>query len=221
MKRSEQIISIFNNAIEDIKNDWRTKDRELYITKSILNLDWIEDGTHLVEKKKTKDYLKKIYLDCDNELFTTIGLPNEYYFIHEPFGPKRSPDYLFITPKGFFGGEDKTKKSGNIEWNTGTPGENKFICFYDRKDKKIYLLHGLDWGWTREHSIVYNQSTVQLQKLTEEIYKRNFVDKNLYLGPITKMFPYHRRMLLDRNKIKDIYDKEIKNVKILFEKYLD
>ncbi len=201
VKKSEQLINLFSAIVDDIKNDWKSKDREVYVSKMILGLDWIEDGSFLIKKKKTKDYLKKIYFDYDNDLFTTVGLPNQYYFIHEPFGPRSSPDYLFITPKGFFGGEDKTKKSGNIEWNTGTPGENKFISFYDRKDQKLYLLHSLDWGWTKEHSESYSNSTAQLQKLTEEIYKKNFQDKGLYVGPITKMFPYHRRMLLDRNKI--------------------
>jgi len=92
------------------------------------------------------------------------------------------------------------------------------------KDREVYvskMILGLDWGWTKEHSESYSNSTAQLQKLTEEIYKKNFQDKGLYVGPITKMFPYHRRMLLDRNKIKDIYDKDMKNVKSLFEEYLD
>jgi len=129
-----------------MENDWNRKEREAYTMSKLLEIPWLKDGSFYTNDKKNRDKLKKIYFEHRHSSFTSSELGGGYFIIHEPFGSKSSPDYLLITPNGILGIEDKSNKKNKIEWNSGTPGQDKIITFFQKGEKKVYLF--TSWAWT-------------------------------------------------------------------------
>ena len=221
MNKRQQLMFIFFGMVTESKNDWKSKEREIFATQAILKLDWVKDGTKIFRKnKKLNKKLKNHYFNWENDAITSKGYEHDYYFIHEPFGPNCSPDYLFITPYGFFGIEDKATKEGTIAFNTGTPGENKIIIYTDTKEKMVYPTHGSAWGWTKKHKEALMRTDARLKEVANVIFQEEMEKDGLWEGPIKKFSFYMRRMLVDGNMVKDIYDPELKEVNSILDFYL-
>ena len=213
----KEVKEVLKSIINDESNNWNSKEREKITFDRLIGLGWLHDGNFLTENKKFKDSLKKYYFSYDQKRVNTYGMEFDYYVIHEPFG-NSSPDFLFLTPCGFFGIEDKSGEKNIIEWNTGTPGENKIITFFDRVGKNVYLLHSDDYGWSKEISIKYSEFTQSVISFARDEFNRLFGDAS---DIISKMTYYARPMLLDRNKISEIYNPSESNVDKLLMEYLD
>jgi hypothetical protein len=148
-----------------------------------------------------------------SEYFNDINV-NSIYVLQEPFGSKLSPDFLFITSKGVVGVEDKSSKTGKVSFNTGTPGGNKFIMYYDRTLKKIYLITGKQWGWEDDIESEYKQFTKDMINYAKKEFEKKFGER------IKNMEYYARPMLVDKNKINTICDKDEMDVVNMLRKYI-
>ena len=215
--KSIELKTILKSLVEQFSNNWNSKEREEYSISKLLELEWLNNGQHLLSDSFTKK-LKKCYFSCNHKEITSEGMEHDYYIIHEPFGSKCSPDYLFITPFGIFGIEDKSSTNHKITWNTGTPGENKIITYFDKKENKVYLITSMEYGWTEEQSKLYREFTQkQIQRANEE-FKQLFGESTPALA---NMGYYSRPMLTDKNNVRDIYDPEEINVDGILKGYLD
>jgi hypothetical protein len=210
------------NTINDIGNNWNSKDREDFIYNQVTSLPFITEGDFILNDKACISKLKSIYNSSDPSKFTTLSLStyfenidvNSIYFIKEPFGSKASPDFLIISSNGILGIEDKSSKGGKVTFNTGTPGGNKFIMYYDKTDKKIYLVSGKNWGWENDIESEYKQFTKEMIIYAKNKFEERFGDR------IKKMSYYARPMLVDSNKVKDIWDKDEEAVMSMLRKHI-
>jgi len=208
------LIDVLKNTVNNIGNNWTSKDREDYIFNQVTSLDFINDGQFILDNKACVAKMKPVYNSSDPSKFTTITLSNYFddidvdsvYFIKEPFGSKASPDFLIVSSNGLLGIEDKSSKGGKVTFNTGTPGGNKFIMYYDRKDKKIFLISGKQWGWENDIEREYKQFTKEMIDYAKNKFEERFGDR------VKKMTYYARPMLVDKNKIKDIWNKDEEDV---------
>jgi len=216
------LIDVLKNTVNNIGNNWTSKDREDYIFNQVTSLDFINDGQFILDNKACVAKMKPVYNSSDPSKFTTITLSNYFddidvdsvYFIKEPFGPKASPDFLIVSSNGLLGIEDKSSKGGKVTFNTGTPGGNKFIMYYDRKDKKIFLISGKQWGWENDIEREYKQFTKEMIDYAKNKFEERFGDR------VKKMTYYARPMLVDKNKIKDIWNKDEEDVINMLKKHL-
>jgi hypothetical protein len=216
------LVSSLKDTVNNIGNDWTSKERELYIFNQLSRLDFIKNGEFIKKNKKIIDTIKLVYNSNTPTSFTTMDLNLLYpevevdkiYIIQEPFGTKASPDFLFITNKGIFGLEDKSSNNGKISFNTGTPGGNKFIMYYNRKENKIFLLTGEKWGWNNDIENEYKKFTQEMIKNCAIEFRKRFGNK------VPKMDYYARPMLVDKNKINDIWHQDEKDVMDMLRKYI-
>ena len=208
------LVDVLKNTVNNIGNNWTSKDREDYIFNQVISLDFINDGQFILKNKACVAKMKSVYNSSDPSKFTTTTLSNYFddidvnsvYFIKEPFGSKASPDFLIVSSNGILGIEDKSSKGGKVTFNTGTPGGNKFIMYYDRKDKKIFLISGKQWGWENDIEREYKQFTKEMIDYAKNKFEERFGDR------VKKMAYYARPMLVDKNKIKDIWNKDEEDV---------
>jgi hypothetical protein len=216
MSKITQIKQILNGVLTEQENNWDSKSRELFTMSELLKLEWLNDGVGFKDDKDFIANLKECFFNYRHKEITSSDLPHDYYVIHEAFGSQSSPDYLFITPNGIFGIEDKSSDNGQISWNTGTPGDDKIITYFDKKNKKVYLVTSYEYGWTKEIGIVYKnftQSIIQFAKvgfkdLPNDIFKDECISF------------YARPMLNHNKKVKNIYDETEKNVDFILKTYL-
>jgi hypothetical protein len=216
------LVDVLKNTVNNIGNNWTSKEREDYIFNQVTSLDFINDGQFILDNKACVAKMKSVYNSSDPSKFTTITLSNYFddidvnsvYFIQEPFGSKASPDFLIISSNGLLGIEDKSSKGGKVTFNTGTPGGNKFIMYYDRKDKKIFLISGKNWGWENDIESDYKQFTKDMIIYAKNKFEERFGDR------VKNMTYYARPMLIDKNKIKDIWDKDEEAVMAMLRKHL-
>jgi hypothetical protein len=216
MTKGNQVKYILNNILIEEENDWDSKQRELFTMKELLKLDWLNDGAEFLVDKKFKKRLRDCYFNYKQNEITSNDLPSDYYVIHEPFGSKSSPDYLFITPNGIFGIEDKSSKTGKIVWNTGTPGNNKIITYFDSKIRKVYILTSYEYKWGHEIDIRYKKFTQKIIKFGDEEFKKDFADDFNH----DDVEFYARPMLNHKKKIMDIFDSGENNVNKILNEYL-
>jgi len=210
------------NTVNDIENNWNSKEREKFIYDQVISLPFITDGEFIIRNKACISALKKIYNSPDPSEFTTLSLSryfenidvNSVYFIKEPFGSKASPDFLLISGNGILGIEDKSSKGGKVTFNTGTPGGNKFIMYYEKTDGKIYLMTGEDWGWKKEIESEYKQFTKEMIFYAKNKFEERFGNR------VKNMSYYARPMLVDKNKVKDIWDKDEQAVMAMLRKHI-
>ena len=102
------LIDTLKNTVNNIQNDWNSKERENYIYNQVTSLNFVEDGKFILKNKSLVGILKKEYHSKTLGNFTTNRLSeyfndinvNSIYVLQEPFGSKASPDFLFITSKG-------------------------------------------------------------------------------------------------------------------------
>lgn len=208
------LVDALKNTVNNIGNNWTSKEREDYIFNQVISLDFINDGQFILKNKACVAKMKSVYNSSDPSKFTTTTLSNYFddininsvYFIKEPFGSKASPDFLIVSSNGILGIEDKSSKGGKVTFNTGTPGGNKFIMYYDRKDKKIFLISGKQWGWENNIEREYKQFTKEMIDYAKNKFEERFGDR------VKKMTYYARPMLVDKNKIKDIWNKDEEDV---------
>jgi hypothetical protein len=221
---NEKIKLLIKSLLEMVKgmsNDWKSKEREEYVYQKLLKLgfvdsmDFLTNETDAKKKKFVIDRIKKVYQSNNPKTFSTLSLKQLYpedintekiYVIREPFGSQASPDFLFVTKMGLFGIEDKQSKSGSIAWNTGTPGGNKFIMYFDSKEKKMHLITADKWGWTPEIEAEYVSWAKDVDNYAKKEFQKRFGDR------IGKFSFKARKMLQDKNKVKDIADPESKDV---------
>ena len=78
--------------------------------------------------------------------------------------------------------------------------------YYDRKDKKIFLISGKQWGWENNIEREYKQFTKEMIDYAKNKFEERFGDR------VKKMTYYARPMLVDKNKIKDIWNKDEEDV---------
>lgn len=216
------LINALKNTVNDIGNDWNSKEREDFIYNQVTSLNFIKKGDFILKDKKCISTLKSVYTSSDPSRFTTTTLSeffddidvNSIYFVREPFGSKASPDFLIISSNGILGIEDKSSKGGKVSFNTGTPGGNKFIMYYDKKDRKIFLVSGKNWGWEESIESEYKQFTKEMINYAKHKFEERFGDR------IKKMSYYARPMLVDSNKIKDIWDKDEEAVMNMLRKHI-
>lgn len=213
-----EIKNVLKNILIEDENNWNSKDREKFTMSRFLEIDWLNDGEFLKRDKNFIKNLKDSYFNYNHIGITTKHMEYDYYVIHEPFGSKSAPDYLFITPHGIFGIEDKSSKNGMISWNTGTPGENKIITYFDKTEKIVYLITSEEYGWGKEIALKYREFTKKIIAYADNEFKKEFAGYN---NVISKMGYYARPMLTDKNLVKNIYDPEEKNVDIILKRYLD
>jgi hypothetical protein len=210
------------NTVNDIGNDWNSKKREEFIYNEVTSLSFINKGDFILKNKLCVAKLKSVYNSLDPSKFTTITLSqyfgdidvNSIYFLQEPFGSKASPDFLIISSNGILGIEDKSSKGGKVSFNTGTPGGNKFIMYYSKDDKKIYLVSGKQWGWEGNIESEYKEFTKEMINYAKNKFEERFGDR------IKKMSYYARPMLVDSNKVKDIWDKDEEEVMAMLRKHI-
>jgi hypothetical protein len=210
------------NTVNDIGNDWNSKKREEFIYNEVTSLSFINKGDFILKNKLCVAKLKSVYNSLDPSKFTTITLSqylgdiyvNSIYFLQEPFGSKASPDFLLISSNGILGIEDKSSKGGKVSFNTGTPGGNKFIMYYSKDDKKIYLVSGKQWGWEGNIESEYKEFTKEMINYAKNKFEERFGDR------IKKMSYYARPMLVDSNKVKDIWDKDEEAVMAMLRKHI-
>lgn len=220
--RMASIMSTLKGTMNNISNSWNSKKRESFIYNTLLSLPFLVSGQDYLNNKALKQKLKTTYFGNDPHLFTISDLesidpeidPSKIYVIHEPFGSKLSPDFLFITSRGLIGLEDKSSKNQKISFNTGTPGGNKVIMYYDRKNGVIYLLTGKQWGWDESIENEFKKFTKEIKIHAKREFEKRFGDK------IKNMEFYARPMLVDKNKVKDIVDKSEQDVVNLFRKLI-
>jgi len=222
---SQKVLDFYNslkNTVNDIENNWNSKEREKFIYDQVISLPFITDGEFIIRNKACISALKKIYNSPDPSEFTTLSLSrffenidvNSVYFIKEPFGSKASPDFLLISGNGILGIEDKSSKGGKVTFNTGTPGGNKFIMYYEKTDGKIYLMTGEDWGWKKEIESEYKQFTKEMIFYAKNKFEERFGNR------VKNMSYYARPMLVDKNKVKDIWDKDEQAVMAMLRKHI-
>lgn len=216
------LINTLKNTVNDIGNNWNSKEREEFIYNQVTSLGFINKGDFILKNKLCVSKLKSVYNSHDPSKFTTVTLSqyfgdidvNSIYFIKEPFGSKASPDFLIISSNGILGVEDKSSKSGKVSFNTGTPGGNKFIMYYSKDDKKIYLVSGKQWGWEGNIEDEYKEFTKEMINYAKNKFEEKFGNR------IKKMSYYARPMLVDSNKVKDIWDKDEEAVMDMLRKHL-
>jgi hypothetical protein len=220
--RIKLLVETLRNTNNGICNDWNTKERENFIFKEIMKLDFILDGNSIKKNKKVIKKIKEYYLLVDiiplpieiiEEYFPKIE-EGEIYLIYEPFGSKASPDFLLISKNGVIGIEDKSSNNGKITFNTGTPGGNKIIVYYDRSEKKVYLITGERWFWCDETEKNYREFCKQINDIAKIKWEEKFEDTLPYNDF------YSRPMLIDKKKIKDIANPDGTDVINKLKKYI-
>jgi hypothetical protein len=217
-----ELLSMLKSLREQVSNDWDNKKREEYIFNSLLTLNFLSDGSFVKKNKSLISNLKSVYNSSDNSKFNTSILKEYYpdlsgeevFIIHEPFGSKASPDFLFITPKVVFGIEDKSSKTEKVSFNTGTPGGNKFIMYFDKKGNTVYLISGRQWNWDTQVENEFREFTRDIISYAKTEFEKRFGDR------IKNMEYYARPMLVDKNKIKDIVSKDESDVVDILKKSL-
>lgn len=220
--RVRELIARLKSTVEQTTNNWDSKDRETYIFNSLLGLDFMTDGNFIKNDKSLKSRLKTAYNSTSTSDFNTSTLlesnpeldPDKIYLIHEPFGSKASPDFLFITPVMIFGVEDKSSKNEKVSFNTGTPGGNKFIMYFDKKSKKVHLISGKQWNWDDQVEQEFRDFTQHVIDYAKKEFTKRFGNR------IKNMEYYARPMLIDKNKIKDLVDKDEQDVVDILKKAL-
>jgi hypothetical protein len=216
------LLNALKNTVNDIGNNWNSKEREEFIYNSVTSLNFIQKGDFIFKNKACISKLKSVYNSSDPSKFTTVTLSqyfdnidvNSIYFMKEPFGSKASPDFLIISSNGILGIEDKSSKGGKVSFNTGTPGGNKFIMYYDKDDKKIFLVSGKQWGWEDNIENEYKEFTKEIINYAKNKFEKKFGER------VKNMSYYARPMLVDKNKVKDIWDKDEEAVISMLRKHL-
>jgi len=176
------LLNTLKNTVNDIGNDWNSKKREEFIYNQVTSLGFINKGDFILKNKLCISKLKSVYNSDNPSNFTTVTLSqyfgdidvNSIYFIKEPFGSKASPDFLIISSNGILGIEDKSSKGGKVSFNTGTPGGNKFIMYYSKDDKKIYLVSGKQWGWEANIEAEYKEFTREMISYAKNKFEEKF-----------------------------------------------
>lgn len=212
---SKKFTEILKKSVKDVPNNWNSKEREAYVLKQVSTLDFIKDGNFMLGNKSFVKRLKQIYLSNNPSEFSFSLLngyfdniqKNSVYILHEPFGSKASPDFLLLSNNGLLGIEDKSSRTGKITWNTGNPGGNKITMYFDRKNKRVFLLSPKEWGWTPEISLAY-----------EKFKKEQLLMAKKAFSLISKFSYYARPMLIDENVVENIYDPQEKEVTSLLNK---
>lgn len=220
--RVSELITRLKSTVQQTSNNWDSKKRETYIFNSLLGLNFVEDGTFILNDKGLKSLLKKTYNSPTIADFNTSTLLEKFpdldvdkiYLIHEPFGSKASPDFLFITPVMIFGIEDKSSKNEKVSFNTGTPGGNKFIMYLDKKSNKVHLISGKQWNWDEGVEREFREFTQHVRDYAKKEFARRFGER------VKNMEYYARPMLIDKNKIKDLVDKDEQDVVDILKKAL-
>jgi hypothetical protein len=221
-QKMTSLIDVLKNTVNDIGNDWNSKEREEFIYNQVTSLGFIKKGDFIFNNKPCITKLKAAYNSSNPSEFTTSSLSeyfddidvNSIYFMKEPFGSKASPDFLIISSNGVLGIEDKSSKGGKVSFNTGTPGGNKFIMYYSKDDKKIYLVSGKQWGWEGDIEAEYKKFTKDMIIYAKNKFEEKFGNR------IKKMSYYARPMLVDSNKVKDIWDKDEEAVMNMLRKHI-
>jgi len=217
--KSLEVKEVLKGILIKKENNWNSKEREKFTMNKLLNLPWLKNGQYLRKDNNFLKTLKSCYLGYKHDVINTTNMEDKYYVIHEPFGSRYSPDYLFITPKGIFGVEDKSSKNGKISWNTGTPGQNKIITYFDKKKKNVYLLTSHDYGWTIQIEERYKKFKKKILDFAKEEFKKEFSEN--VEKPIELLNYYARPMLTDNNLISELYNKSEINVDNILREYLD
>jgi hypothetical protein len=220
--RVRELLDTLRSTVSDVKNDWTAKAREEFIFNKIIGLSFVEDGKFISNNKECKKKLGAAYNSRTPSEFTTLTIKQYFknidedsiFFIKEPFGSRKSPDFLFISSKGVYGIEDKSSRSGKITFNTGTPGGNKIIMYYNTKTNKIYLTSGENWGWDENIEDEYRKFTERIKKYAQSEFEKQFGER------IQNMSYYARPMLVDKNLIDTIWDKDEKEVMSTLRKYI-
>jgi len=224
MTKSERFFKILTNLFSYSENVWhetkREKDIETIILKS--DPDLIVSGeimnkffeskrklfvnARLNLKQKVVKGLNSEFTLLDlKEFFPNIDL-NKIYFFPQPFGSQNSPDFLYISVKGFLSHEDKKNKKELIKWNTGWYGFNRLISFYNSTAQKNYLFTSLEYGDDNQN--LYDE-LVRINLEQHEIDER----RNISLSKIKSGKRVRFRMdFQDDSKPCDLFDPEYKNV---------
>ena len=86
--------------------------------------------------------------------------------------------------------------------------------YYDRTLKKIYLITGKQWGWEDDIESEYKQFTKDMINYAKKEFEKKFGER------IKNMEYYARPMLVDKNKINIICDKDEMDVVNMLKKYI-
>jgi hypothetical protein len=85
--------------------------------------------------------------------------------------------------------------------------------FYDKKQKNIHLISGENWGWEENIEKEYKIFTKEMIQYAKSKFDERFGDR------IKNMTYYARPMLVDKNKVKDIWDKDEESVMYMLRKH--
>jgi len=221
-QKMTELMKVLKNTANDIQNDWKSKEREEFIYNQILSLEFIKGGDNIINNELCVGKIKEVYKSMNPEDFTTETLTeyftdidlNFIYLLKEPFGTQNSPDFLLILKNGILGIEDKSSNNHKISWNTGNPGGNKFIMYYDRKDRKVFLITKKQWNWEDNTIGKQYKELVKGHDYRAERYKNSIAPK------VKNTTLFFRAMLIDKNQVKDIWDENEQDVKDMIIKYI-
>ena len=77
-----KFVETLRNTIDEVKNDWTSKERETFIFNRLENLEFIESADFIKSNKNVINKLKEVYNSNDSTKFTTEDLkkifPNIY-----------------------------------------------------------------------------------------------------------------------------------------------
>ncbi len=175
-------------------NTFQSKKHELNIINIFNEFNIIESPLEYFTILKNKDNINKI-----------IDIKGNYY-INQPFGSQKSPDFIVVIEGLVLWIECKTGNK-KITWNSGYPNKEILYVFSCKKNNTTTLFFG------KFHEVHLNDNFVELyeqfDKKLKEIAKNEFTFKTVNIDY------YNRRMLIDKTNYSEPFIRKEMYIKTL------
>ena len=158
---------------------------------------FIKHGLTPIESESSPSIFELI-VNEENNLKTVESLKGQYFFIYQPFGTQRHPDFI-ICVDGFIVWVEAKSSSTKIMWNSNYPRKNVLYVYTHKKSNTTTLFFGHDhsiYSKSSNFEKKYEELTTELKKLSEDKFEDLFSES-------TDLSFYLRRMLNDRVKYQD------------------
>lgn len=160
------------------------------------NLKQLTYSNNTLNSKMHEESVEKIIIESGFKHKNTINENEKCYYINQPKGSQKPPDFIVVDDNESVELECKSKKTGyKPMWNSSYPNTTNLYIFTNQKDNKTLLipcnkittpkLETLLEKYKKDHKIFNDKFNKELKKLSKEdnpydisVYPRNMFVQN-------------------------------------------
>jgi len=155
--------------------------RSLKLKLLLRNLKQLKYSNNTFNSKIHEESVEKIIIESGFKHKNTISTneTNACYYINQPNGSQRPPDFIVVDNNESVELECKSKKTGyKPMWNSSYPNRTNLYIFTTQKDNRTLIIRGnkittpkletLLEKYKKDHKIFHDKFNKELKKLTKE-----------------------------------------------------